>query len=89
MPGQESVLNPRGRMLIKNIIETEQILSSILWGANRAEPIAVYDRILRPKEYVRSHLIDRFVNFTKSMFEPMSAPTEVLTKVSERSERAL
>ena len=89
-PGQESVLNTKGRSIISPIIKTEQNLSNILWGANRAEPIAVYDRILRPKEYVRSQLIARFVDFTKTMFdssatEAMKAPSEVLNELQQVS----
>ena len=87
-PGNESVLNPKGRALISDQIETEQNLTGILWGANRAEPTAVYDRILRPKEYVRGQLIQRFVDFTKTMFDgdketSIKPPSEVLQELQQ------
>ena len=44
-------------------------MARLLWGVNRADQIAVYDRIVRPKEYVRSQLVSHFVNFTNTMFE--------------------
>jgi NCK-associated protein 1 len=69
VPGHESVLSNAGRQGISELISLERNISRLLWGVNRADEIAVYDRIVRPKEYVRSQLVSHFVNFTNTMFE--------------------
>ena len=68
VPGHESVLSNAGRAVIGDLISLERNIARLLWGVNRADEIAVYDRIVRPKEYVRSQLVSHFVNFTRSMF---------------------
>ncbi|GMI46037.1 hypothetical protein TrCOL_g12752 [Triparma columacea] len=69
LPGAESVLSTAGRDGIRDLIELERTIARLLWGVNKSEQIAVYDRILRPKEYVREQLISHFVNFTRNMFD--------------------
>ena len=69
VPGHESVLSNAGRSSIADLISLERNVTRLLWGVNRADEIAVYDRIVRPKEYVRSQLVSHFVNFTATMFE--------------------
>jgi hypothetical protein len=69
VPGSESVLSDKGREGIQDLISLERNAARLLWGVNRADEIAVYDRVVRPKEYVRASLVSHFVNFTKTMFE--------------------
>ncbi|GMH69038.1 hypothetical protein TL16_g05065 [Triparma laevis f. inornata] len=69
VPGSESQLSSAGREGLRDMITLERNIARLLWGVGEAEEVAVFDRILRPKEYVRAQLISHFVDFTKSMFD--------------------
>ena len=56
------------------MIMLERNIARLLWGVGKADEVAVFDRVLRPREYVRSQLISHFVNFTKTMFEDDDDP---------------
>ena len=73
------------------MITLERNIARLLWGVGEAEEVAVFDRILRPKEYVRAQLISHFVDFTKSMFDDsrdagVVVPPSEVRRSEERSD---